>query len=420
MNTDDLIHHYLDGSASDAEMEELSRLIETDAITRDRYLALADLHAALSADESLRQVRSIKTPPVAQWSVPAMWLKAAAALALLASVAWWASPEAKMKPPMAKLISSMNAQWGDQNTALTLNAGDEPNDVLRLVDGKAEFVTEHGATVTLEGRTVMRFENATSIFVESGKVVCSCSTPESRITVRTPQTQVVDLGTEFAVEARADKSTRVAVLSGEVRLGEDVSARVLHQGEAAEVCSRGVTMLHTEVVEEMMPRLPGAASASMSLANRLQNASFDSSRAWRKMDGHVWLADGCMRISSNGHRYWPFSQQSIWDKSLPGRLVTASVRAKQPGDDPLLSMQFAVLKIVFQGTNGKTLAYASRHFLFGGEAAEVYQKATITAAAPVGTKGVSLELLLNARGEHYGSVIFDDAVLSISPLAVTQ
>jgi FecR protein len=420
MNTDDLIHHYLDGTATKAETDQLSHLIETDVITRDRYLALAELHAALSADESLLQIPQIpqiKHEPRPHGHLPGPWLKIAAALALLASGVWWFFSSPGMTPPMVKLISSINAQWANENTALSLNAGDAPVGLLSLIEGTAEFVTVHGASVTLEGPVVMRFEDATEIFVESGKIVCRCPTPESRVTVRTPQTQVVDLGTEFAVEARVDSSTRVAVLSGEVRVGADARGRVLHQGEAAEVRSPGMTMLRTEVVQEMVPHLPTPENAPENLNNLLRNPGFDpvSGDFWSLMDDRVRLTDSALRISSRSHRYWPNARQAVWLSDLPGRVVTASVRAKQPSADPLQPMQFAVLKIIFLGDKGRTLAYASRHFQFGGEAPDVFQKATLTAAAPPGTKGVSLELLLNARGEDRGTLIFDDAALTIEP-----
>ena len=54
MNTDDLIQRFLDGQASPEEAAELSRLIETNAEARNRYLDLAELHALLAADETLR------------------------------------------------------------------------------------------------------------------------------------------------------------------------------------------------------------------------------------------------------------------------------------------------------------------------------------------------------------------------------
>jgi hypothetical protein len=149
--------------------------------------------------------------------------------------------------------------------------------------------------------------------------------------------------------------------------------------------------------------------------NRLKNGASDQtgSGEWALVEGHARIADGTLRISSLGHRFWPSARQMVRQTGLPGRVVAASVRAMQPPDAPLQPMQFAVLKLNFIGARGVPFAYASRHFQFSGEQVGHFQNAQIAAIAPPGTKGVNVELLLNARGKEHGAVIFDDAVLTI-------
>lgn len=422
MNHDDLIQRFLDGHVSPAEAAELSRLIETDDDVRLRYLDLAELHAALTADETLRgpRVEAIPFTPAAsrpRW-VGAVW-KVAAVLLIAGIGVWMLLSHRKaaplLTPPIATLISTVNARWSDPSTELSLNAGEAPSGILRLMDGSAQFVTAKGASVILEAPAAMRFDGPTLIFVESGKVVCRCPTPASRLTVRTAQTRVVDLGTEFAVEVREDQSTRVAVRSGEVQLGPDSQTTVLRQGEAAEVRTRGVRLLRQEEVREMMRSFDEGSAMADGGLNRLKNGGFDrdGDGEWSLVTGNVQVVDGALRISSLGNRFWPSARQTIRSAGLPGRGVAASVRAMQPPDDPLRPQQFAVLKLVFIGTKDRDLAYASRHFQFGGEPVGEFQSAHVAAIAPAGTRGVRVEVLLNARGEDRGSVLFDDAVLMI-------
>lgn len=411
MNTDDLIQRFLDGQASPEEAAELSARIETNVEARNRYLDLAELHAALFADETLRDEK----PPVVvsrpKWAWKAPMLKMAAAVVFMLGLIWMLNPASRLEKPMAKLLSTENARWSDAGTELSLNAGEAPSGILRLMEGKAEFLTSLGAVVMLQGPVVMRFESATALFVESGKVLCRCPTAESRLVVRTPQTRVIDLGTEFVVEARADESTRVAVLSGEVK----VSSTVLHQGQAAEVRTQGVTMLHSEVVNEMRPHVASPPRAEGT--NLLRGGDFSSEAdAWETQSPYVEIEDGSLHLRSLGHRSWPNARQRLWNEAS-GRVVTASARAMQPKDDPLRQQQFAVLKLVFVGEGGRQIAYASRHFQFAGEEPGVFQRATITAIPPLGTKGIHLELLLNAQGDENGSVIFDDAVLHVGEVA---
>lgn len=407
MNTDDLIQRFIEGRASPEEAAELSRLIEMNVEVRFRYLDFAELHAAFLADETLRDEKPPAVVSRPQWAWKTALLKMAAALVFMLGVIGLLNPTARLEKPMAKLLSTENARWSDSGTELSLNAGEAPSGILRLMDGKAEFLTSQGAVVMLQGPVVMQFESATALFVESGKVLCRCPTAESRLVVRTPQTRVIDLGTEFVVEARADESTRVAVLSGEVK----VSSTVLHQGQAAEVSTQGVTMLHSEVVNEMRPQVASPPRAQG--ANLLRGADFSSAReVWDTQSPYVEIKDGSLHLRSLGHRSWPNARQRLW-REASGMIVTASARAMQPLDDPLRLHQFAVLKLVFVGKDGRHIGYASRHFQFAGEEPGASQRATITAIAPPGTRGFWFELLLNARGESKGSVIFDDAVLNV-------
>lgn len=177
MKHDDLIQRFLDGHASSDDAAELSQLVSEDEAARRRYLDLAELHAALAADETLRGPRAEAVPfaPRLRWDA---WAWKIAAVLLIAAVGvWMLSSGHKAAPPIATLISTVNARWSDPATELSLNAGEAPSGLLRLVEGTAQFVTAKGASVVLEAPAVMRFDGPTAIFVESGKVVCRCPTP---------------------------------------------------------------------------------------------------------------------------------------------------------------------------------------------------------------------------------------------------
>jgi hypothetical protein len=155
MNHDDLIHRFLDGTASQAEAAELSQLIETDANMRNRYLDLSELHAVLSAEESLRAPRAEKVIARPKWVRFAPALKIAAVLVLVGLAFWWLKPAVQPDLPFATLISTVNARWENEATELNLNAGEAPSGMLRLLEGEAEFATSQGATVALEAPAVI-------------------------------------------------------------------------------------------------------------------------------------------------------------------------------------------------------------------------------------------------------------------------
>ncbi len=415
MNSSDqeLILDYLHGRES-LDAQRLNELLRTDAEAR------AFLRQASAMEVRLRELALVEVPaqPVkaSAWKPLRQSLAWAASVLFMAGAMWYLWPSSSVAlPQVARLISTTNAVWDDATTELRLNSGDEPNGELRLQSGHAEFLTARGATVILEAPAEVNFVNANSLLVVSGKVRCRCPTPASRLTVRTPETQVIDLGTEFAVEARADRSTRVAVLSGEVK----VASTVLKQGQGVEVRTLGVTALSPEMLAEMQQSFSPALPFDSQQANRLINGRFESGeskKAWELTAENALIENGELSLHADGHHSWPNARQMIWQSDLSGRVVAAKIKAKQSASDPLAGSQFAVLKLVFMGERGVQFAYASRHFQFGGEQADIFQDAQVASIAPPGTKGVSVELLLNARGEKRGSVIFDDAVLAIGEL----
>lgn len=411
LNDQELILDYLHGREP---VDEL-RLNE---LLRDEADARAFLRQAAATEVRLRELAlveaggqaTLKTKAFISWRHPLAWA-ASVALTAVATWLWWPSSSVS-QPQVARLISATNARWDDSTTELRLNSGDEPSERLRLAEGRAEFLTAHGATVILDGPAEVQFVEAGSLLVVSGRVMCRCPTPESRLVVRTAQTEVIDLGTEFAVEARDDRSTRVAVLSGEVK----VASTVLKQGQGVEVRTKGVTVLSPEMLAEMQRSFKADLPMDSPRSNRLIDGSFEASSAqktWELPVAFAKVEDGGLRISARGHQAWPNARQGIWQSDLAGRVVTLTVKAKQPSDDGLVESQFAVLKLTFVGERGVEFAYASRHFQFAGDPLDVPQEAQVAAIAPPGTKGVSVQLLLNAHGEKHGSVIFDDAVLTI-------
>lgn len=187
-------------------------------------------------------------------------------------------------------------------------------------------------------------------------MLCRCPTPESRLTVTTPATQVVDLGTEFAVEvAGVLADTRVAVVSGEVRVGTTQS-QVLRTGQAAEVGPDQVVRLTPIPPAALAELLAADAARSAGPAegqNLLDDPTFGSGPGlgpWRGLEGHVEPSPegGAVNVFARGHRFWPSVRQEVdVGDDLAGRLVVASVDGRTPSADRLTERQSAILKVAF-------------------------------------------------------------------------
>jgi hypothetical protein len=425
---------YADGRAELAEIALLESAIRDDAEFRRWFVRFLHLDAALAGQPGiaaplLRPTEDSGSAWLAQQtrrgSVRWWWRASAIAAAALLVVLIGASLPFERTSSSASapvfLMASTQAQWADADIELSLRSGDLPRGLLRLESGSAEFRFQHGASAVLLGPVAVRFTGPNDLYVQSGQVLCRCPTPESRITLITPTTQVVDLGTEFAVAVAPDAgATQVAVISGAVQVGTSTTA-VLRTGQSAEVRRDRVLTL-TPLPSDTFTRLLSSATAPATTTgqNLLKDTDFTGTpaNAWRLTEGHAEFSPtaGELQIAARGHRFWPSARQMYRQTLSVGQLVSASVRAVSATNDPLQERQSAILKVVFIDEHGREFAQASRHFLFAGSNKSGQPVETqVATVAPAGTQAVEIQLLLNARGRSGGTVRFSQPSLLIAP-----
>ena len=399
----DLMHRYLTGEADAETVRKLGVRLKADAELRRDFLAYARMDAALAAMP--RGVVSPRKP--ARWRV---WAPIAAAAAMIAAAfLLWMMPAGGNGVPVATLVTSTNAEWADPNVDLMLRAGELPGGLLKLVSGEVELATSGGARVLLQAPVAVRFISEKQLVCEEGRVVCDCPTPLSRLTVETPQTTVVDLGTVFSVEAQRDASTLVSVLSGEVELRGGEPRRV-RQGEVAVVRSTVVRITPMSDAESAHfdPMLNHGNPTTATMPNRLGHS-------WRASSELVSIDEqsGKVRIRAGDLRPFPMARQTLASGRIAGRTVAASAWAISPDDDPLVGRQHAVLKLAFLDASGREFACTFRHFLHAQRGIERREQALLAVIAPAGTEAVELQLILNTDQRKQGSIVFDDAHLGI-------
>jgi hypothetical protein len=305
---------------------------------------------------------------------------------------------------------------------LSLRSGDVPAGSLRLESGMAEFRFSSGATAMVQGPATVRFPGPNRIFLQEGKVLCRCPAPASRIILTTPGTQVVDLGTEFAVEvAPGQQNTRVAVVSGKVGVGTS-PARVLGTGQAAQVGPDQVvhlTPLPADAFADLLKAGVSTAAPSGWSENLLSDTAFAADPAhskWYWTEGYVEPAgsDRTLAIHAKGHRFWPGARQRVATGDIGGRAVVGLVEAMMPANDVLRERQWAILKLAFIDEQGREFASAFRYFLRATDKPGQYIAAQVATLAPAGTRGVEIQLLLNARGQPSGTVWFRNVRLIVA------
>jgi len=430
----ELIGRYADGAATRAEVQALEAALQNDAQLRRDFVSYLNLDSALAGSVPALKLMRSEGASGAQKN-PRWWIGLAAAAAVMLAFALTfltrtSDPRRTAPPPFAVLTAANDAVWADPNVELALRSGEMPPGSLRLDSGTAEFRCIDGATLLVRGPAVVRFTARKRVFVESGRIFCRCPSPESRLSVETPATEVVDLGTEFAVEARADRSTLVAVLSGEVQVGKGAPRR-LRKGEAVEVRGDGILAIQPLTREDFSDLLlasPADSDAVQHGVNLLRDPGFDqglNELKWSGTEANIegtsrGRSGGGVRVFARGYAQWPFCRQTIDSGEMAGRLVVASVWAAMPANDPLRPRQSAMLKIAFKNEEGRDFAFALRRFLGPKSEPGRFEQVQVAAFAPPGTRRVQVQLMLQSNLQDAGSVVFDDASLVIADAAPAE
>lgn len=256
-----LVSRMLDHSLSNGEATRLNSILRESAEARERYLELLDNHEALCAiypgdvyeaaldtsaalpasaiDEPAEAARILEMP--FPWRP---WLAAAAVLALALTIvsnrekaasdqanAPLAREMAGVTAPdtVARLVAVVEAKW--------LNAQHELGSSLAvgeytLTQGTADLEFNDGARVSLRGPATFELKSAAHLHLLSGNLVARIPEDALGFSVTTPQSEVVDLGTEFGLSVKAGGQTDVHVFNG---LVEVLTASETNQASQASV-----------------------------------------------------------------------------------------------------------------------------------------------------------------------------------------
>ncbi len=242
----ELVAAVADGIATPEEESRLAELLKADPSARAYYLShtelVADLHweYAYAATTPVAPVmpRS-RRPSLRRIMLYAASLCAALLVGVSLSVVLRpAKVLAATPPPPAVLVQTEQADWAELADGSALSVGSAlPTEAVRLRSGVATVRFECGAVLTATGPAEFHVLSGRSVSIRAGRVSLRCDDGSIGFQVRTPASDFVDLGTEFAVIVAEDGSTDVRVAEGTVIARPQASELIvpLHQGEAARV-----------------------------------------------------------------------------------------------------------------------------------------------------------------------------------------
>lgn len=245
-----LVSRLLDRSLSNDEAARLNSLVRESAEARERYQELLDNHAALCAiypgdvyEAALDAGDALPSPAIdgpaaaprirdspIQW-LP--WLAAAAVVVLVLTVVFNRDKAARFDEarapsaqgvvgavppdPVARVLASMEAEW--EGGAFEPGSSLLPNSY-HLRSGTIELELAEGVRLGIRGSAEFELMNGNRVHLTSGNLVARIPEQALGFLMTTPQSEVVDLGTEFGLEVNDAGQTDVHVIDGLVEVYE--------------------------------------------------------------------------------------------------------------------------------------------------------------------------------------------------------
>ncbi len=245
----------LEGQATDQQSQALNDLLKSNQEAFDYYLELIEMHHALQScdwrieyerlyllqsaleefavyeqiapeikiisekvkDNHIQPVQSQKVVrKISKGSLFTLFV-AAAAILLIFVFAYFAPPATGFK--VAVLSDSIHAKWADMDG--TMEKGTAiftSREKLLLREGYAKLLFDNQAQVILEGPAAFEVHTEDQIKLWYGKIYAIVPREAIGFSVYTPNTKIIDMGTEFGVQSDFNSNTKLHVLKGKTVL----------------------------------------------------------------------------------------------------------------------------------------------------------------------------------------------------------
>jgi len=265
-----LVADHLDGRLSEEGWEILKSCLHEDRAARDYFRTMTNLHASLLGDSlnagkalakrdaATRESETTIALPTDRW---AAWIGLAAAACLVLGLgAWWW----QVSTSTVTLARVAGAVFSGQAPEVGSKLNDQS---MQLESGLVELdFPRCDASVLIEAPAVFRVIDRQTLWLESGRLTADVQNgDELGLRVLTPDSDVLDLGTRFAVDVVVGRGSEVHVFEGEVtaatRSGDSSGpARSLVEGEALRLGKSGAiterelrraTFIHTDEMRRL-------------------------------------------------------------------------------------------------------------------------------------------------------------------------
>lgn len=144
-------------------------------------------------------------------------------------------PPPPVELPVVAVVSEALGVLTRDGEELAVGAVVRKQDVIAFERGIVQITTISGSTLVLEGPVDASMTASNRLSLRRGKVTGLNKSAGESLTIDSPNSSIVDLGTEFGVAVSATNETDVAVYEGEVRLDLPEAASAAAPREAVQL-----------------------------------------------------------------------------------------------------------------------------------------------------------------------------------------
>ncbi len=239
-----LLSGFLEGDLEDEQKLRLAQIIQESPDARQAYLDHCRMHAALAAEHGVldslgfpeQEMSNVVAPSFGRAAI--RYAAIAACITLVLGVIWnSAAPDLRARAwtkgkVLAQVERKAGGVLGVERTNLKLQGGDDLRaGEYRLTEGVVNIRFPKGVDVVVEAPALFRIESSELMTLHEGKLSATVAIEGRGFTVRTPNTEVIDHGTEFGVSVGGEGTSEVHVFQGEVEVRPfsepDASLRLL-------------------------------------------------------------------------------------------------------------------------------------------------------------------------------------------------
>jgi hypothetical protein len=228
-----LLSRMSDGQLGEENVRRLGHLLELDAALRRQYLDYCQMHALLRSEHGLLNSWSANAgqPEWNQldasrngWLNRRWTLRLAAAAVFMAVALGLAMLHASRPHPpvrgaeIAVLSRAVGAQfaYGVKGETSPAEGVHLRRGVYELLDGLVEIQYESGAVLVVRAPATFDLVDEACVRLEDGQLAAHVPKAAIGFRIESPGATVIDLGTDFAVQAIKEKESEVHVFRGEV------------------------------------------------------------------------------------------------------------------------------------------------------------------------------------------------------------